>query len=441
MDGDRSACYPRGDMSEHDPDALPTSFTTAGSPPARPPAPARNPSAPPPPLMTWALVAVNAALFLAGWLLTGDPSQGTAHMGALVGAQVRAGAWWELVSAAFLHWSVTHVAMNMVALINLGPLVERVFGRRRLLLAYVVCGLGGNALVAFVKPEQLEAGASSSIWGLLTLIAALSLRPGGLISEEAASRLRPGMLRAIVINALISMVPGVSGLAHLGGGIAGALLGLSPWFRGGLGLARRAPTGFVASELEPERPEDEPPSIVLAAYLAAALALAGIGFGIWEGKPWTMREPRLERVELEGGHSAAIPQGLKAHSPILLGKTGTQYEFGDLARDPVVVDVSIWPDIVPAGREDTGQRSPMLESVRDQLADPMEGERLLEAPQLEREDGVWRLHVIKQLKNGVIGNGYYRCLGNTLVCAMAYRSDETPDAWQSLEKPVYASLK
>ncbi len=216
--------------------------------------------------MTLALAAVLGLLFCAGlYLGDGRIEAGTSHMGALRGTEVEHGAWWLLVSAMFLHWSITHIAMNGLALLNLAPLVERVFGARRLLIAFVLCGIGGNALVAFVKPDQLEAGASSSIWGLLGLIGVLSLRPGGLIPEQTAAALRPGILRAIVINAAISLLPGVSGLAHLGGAITGAALGFLPWFRQGIAE------------------KDEPSSIVFAAYLAGAAALAGIGLGIWHG--------------------------------------------------------------------------------------------------------------------------------------------------------------
>src|SRR5215472_2468146 len=48
---------------------------------------------------------------------------------------------WQLLSYAFLHGSLMHIALNMFALYMFGAPMERVFGPRRYVTYYFVCVL------------------------------------------------------------------------------------------------------------------------------------------------------------------------------------------------------------------------------------------------------------------------------------------------------------
>src|SRR5258706_11983639 len=57
---------------------------------------------------------------------------------------------WQLITYSFLHGSLTHLAFNMFALWMFGGELERVWGVRRMAMAYfasVVSGGGGQVLV------------------------------------------------------------------------------------------------------------------------------------------------------------------------------------------------------------------------------------------------------------------------------------------------------
>src|SRR5438445_12203322 len=91
------------------------------------------------PPVTTALIAANVVLFL---LETAAPALlgalalwplGASKFGAAVGFQP-----WRLISYAFLHASLVHLAFNMFVLYMLGHSMERVFGGRRVLLYYLV---------------------------------------------------------------------------------------------------------------------------------------------------------------------------------------------------------------------------------------------------------------------------------------------------------------
>ncbi|SNR62107.1 rhomboid family intramembrane serine protease [Blastococcus mobilis] len=125
------------------------------------------------------------------------------------------GEWWRVFTAAFLHIGPVHLAMNMLALLLFGSEMERQLGRWRYLSLYLLSALGGAVAIQLLgDPRVAVAGASAAIYGLL----------GGLGVLMLAQRqdLR-GLLTLLAINVVISFLPGVSLLGHLGGLVAGAL--------------------------------------------------------------------------------------------------------------------------------------------------------------------------------------------------------------------------
>ena len=66
----------------------------------------------------------------------------------------------------FLHGSVVHLAVNCMSLHNLGPVVERQFGRDQFWAIYVGSAVGGNFLSYKFCPNN-AVGASSAIFGLV----------------------------------------------------------------------------------------------------------------------------------------------------------------------------------------------------------------------------------------------------------------------------------
>jgi len=87
-----------------------------------------------------ASVAIYVVILL---LVSFAPSTGQAllTLGILDPARVRQGWIWQLVTYAFLHGSLMHIALNMFALYMFGASMERVFGPRRYLTYYFVCVL------------------------------------------------------------------------------------------------------------------------------------------------------------------------------------------------------------------------------------------------------------------------------------------------------------
>ncbi|MGI8422280.1 MAG: rhomboid family intramembrane serine protease, partial [Gaiellaceae bacterium] len=85
--------------------------------------------------------------------------------GALYGPAVANGDWWRLITSAFLHGGLLHIAFNMLALWWLGSSVELALGSRRYLGLYLASGLAGSAGALQITPNAFTVGASGAIYG------------------------------------------------------------------------------------------------------------------------------------------------------------------------------------------------------------------------------------------------------------------------------------
>lgn len=175
---------------------------------------------------TVALVALTVAVFFAERALGGTTD---------LRAQVRLGALrpdrlvehyelWRLVMPMFLHHGVIHLALNGLALVQLGPLVEGLWGSRRMVSFYVGSGVVSALASAAFTPDGYAAavGASGAIMGLAGVLLGTSV-----FGEESAraflvdllgQRLLRGVLLTLAIGiGLWFVMPIVDNWGHIGG--------------------------------------------------------------------------------------------------------------------------------------------------------------------------------------------------------------------------------
>lgn len=129
------------------------------------------------------------------------------------------GAPWQVVTSAFSHVELWHIAANMLSLWFLGPGLEAVFGRARFLTIYVVAALSGSlGVVLFSSPQSATLGASGAIFGLLGALLILSRRTPELFGQ---------VVFWLVLNLVFTFtVPGISWQGHIGGLVGGAAMTL-----------------------------------------------------------------------------------------------------------------------------------------------------------------------------------------------------------------------
>jgi membrane associated rhomboid family serine protease len=144
--------------------------------------------------------------------------------GALNGYDVlQNGQWWRIVTGAFLHGGILHIGVNMFSLYVLGRPTEQIFGRLRLAIIYALALVAsGLAVVYFAQPDVSTIGASGAIFGLFGALFAIGAREG-----KAGVPLIKQMVPWLVINLAFDFyAPGISWQAHIGGLIAGFVVGL-----------------------------------------------------------------------------------------------------------------------------------------------------------------------------------------------------------------------
>ena len=134
------------------------------------------------------------------------------------------GEWWRILSAAFLHGSSTHLLFNMWALYVFGPELERQLGSAAFAVLYLSTAAAGGATAYFLSDEiTLLVGASGAIFGLfgVWLVGSWRVR-----HTRAGAALYRQLLVLLGINAVFSVaVPRISWQGHLGGFVAGLLIG------------------------------------------------------------------------------------------------------------------------------------------------------------------------------------------------------------------------
>lgn len=87
---------------------------------------------------------------------------------------------WQIVSHIFMHGGFTHILFNMFGLYIFGPHLERIWGPKRFLNYYMICGLGAALCQMLIYEYEftqgvlgpfgnnvLMVGASGAIMGLL----------------------------------------------------------------------------------------------------------------------------------------------------------------------------------------------------------------------------------------------------------------------------------
>ncbi len=174
--------------------------------------------------VTSVLIGINLILFIIETLAGGSTDTRVAVMfGAQASPLLMMGQYWRLFTAMFLHFGITHLACNMISLYNLGPALERVYGRLRFIVIYLVSGLVGNITTWYIElirqDYAVSAGASGAIFGLFGAYIALALIPD--FRKRISVR---GIVITLVLNIAYGLTyPNINMAAHLGGLVAGAV--------------------------------------------------------------------------------------------------------------------------------------------------------------------------------------------------------------------------
>jgi rhomboid protease GluP len=213
--------------------------------------------------VTTALVAINAAVFLLmlikGASVARPDIDQLIRWGANWGPLTLSSQPWRMLTSAFLHIGLAHLAVNMWCLWELGGLAETIFGRRALVLMYIFSAIGGSLASLAWHPQVVGAGASGAIFGIAGgLIAAFYIGKLPIPQQVIKAKLASLLIFAAFNLAWGALWTNVDNAAHLGGFAAGLLMG-----------------ALLCRHLAPEQAGRR-----RAAYLAIALVLLTGGWAV-----------------------------------------------------------------------------------------------------------------------------------------------------------------
>jgi len=291
------------------------------------------------PWATWSLAVVIGVVFLLQQLWGGPTSISTlVRMGAVVGEGAEALDWWRPISSSFLHGSYMHVGGNLLVLVLIGGFLERMLGWARFLALWLVSVVGGSMAAIFFSDASVMIGASGGGWGLMCAAGLIAALPSGLVPPLLAARMKTSIGQVLLLNLLISFVPGISMAAHLGGGGAGAawaLLGVATF---GMRPAAHATSG----------PTVEPMAgpVKLAGVLAAGVLLGALVFGGVQDQPWlSMADgPWTEHTLGVPGAAVSLPEAMGEPEEDTVLEGLIQYGWGNLRTGPYAVTVEVVPN-------------------------------------------------------------------------------------------------
>lgn len=137
---------------------------------------------------------------------------------------------WQLITYMFMHGDFTHLFFNMFALWMFGLELENLWGSKKFLIYYTICGLGAavaNLLIApFFSTVGPTVGASGSVYGIL--VAFGYLFPNRHIYIYFLIPIKAKYLvilyMALEVFAVASQSEsGIAHIAHLGGAVVGII--------------------------------------------------------------------------------------------------------------------------------------------------------------------------------------------------------------------------
>ena len=169
---------------------------------------------------TYILIALNVAIYVAGAVIGGNAvttSEGVVAQWGQVNQFVFQGAYYQLITAMFIHASIVHLVGNMLFLLIFGLRGEEMFSLPEYLGIYLVGGLVGNVLSLAFGPLFVSVGASGAIFALFGACVIYSRRS-----------VRQSILGALVYAFFLFFIntgEGVNILAHLGGLGFGLIVG------------------------------------------------------------------------------------------------------------------------------------------------------------------------------------------------------------------------
>ncbi len=184
------------------------------------------------PVVTYAMLALFAAIYGLEVMASKDPASFTPDLDTLISmggvsrTLLEQGEWHRLLTAALLHASPLHILFNGIAFWIGGAFLEGLVGPAWLLVIFTVGAAGGSLMSAALNnPNVVSVGASGAIMGMFSCGFLTTFR---IPKAAGRARIQSGLLR-MLIPSLLPLIPSngeaIDYADHFGGALAGLAVG------------------------------------------------------------------------------------------------------------------------------------------------------------------------------------------------------------------------
>ncbi len=176
------------------------------------------------PIITYSLIAINAILFLLMFIIGNGSEDITTLVNFGASNQLLVlefNQYYRIITAAFLHFDILHLALNMYALYFVGKQIESFFGKYKFLFIYFASAIIGSMVsLLFLDVNTLSVGASGAVFGLFGSLIYFGYNYRLYLGTILKSQLIP----ILILNLTLGfMIGGIDNAAHIGGLIGGVL--------------------------------------------------------------------------------------------------------------------------------------------------------------------------------------------------------------------------
>ena len=170
------------------------------------------------PIVTYLLIALNVILYVIPVLTNSYDT--IINNFCVYGPLIKAGQYYRIITGAFLHGGILHLAFNCYALYVIGSQLESYLGKVRYLIIYLFSAVTAS-LFSMIFNSNPSIGASGAIFGLMGALVYFGYHYRVYLGNVLKSQIIPLILFNLLIGALST---GIDNFAHIGGLIGGLLI-------------------------------------------------------------------------------------------------------------------------------------------------------------------------------------------------------------------------
>lgn len=175
------------------------------------------------------LIIINVAVFIAQLAL--DPRIGLTYYLALHALSAPGFSSYQMLTHMFTHGGIGHILFNMFGLWMFGRALENIWGGKRFIAFYMMCGVGAAVLHLLVQHftggDSLAVGASGAVMGIFAAFAMLFPNTElylMLIPIPIKAKWAMLGLMAFDIFGGIAGQDNIAHFAHIGGALTGIIM-------------------------------------------------------------------------------------------------------------------------------------------------------------------------------------------------------------------------